>query len=284
MKLALVLVVVLAVLAQSQIPIPNRYDGFSLGDVNSPILFEAFFDLLCPDCAAAWPNVKDVINYYNPSGQASKLHFILHTFPLPYHHNAFYAGQGAHVMNAGSDNLWQYVDTMFENQATYWDGATDSSTPAQVRQDMAKLVESKTGFPQNSFINGLNNDTLNEDTRISWKYGCSRGVAWTPAFFVNGISVLADPSWTLADWRMLLDPLLSAGVAAPAAAGPSPRKYGNACSRAAETERARRTLHASFLPVLLDCPSGEVNCTYSKGHSVCCLKGEHCIPNVGCRC
>jgi len=284
MKLALVVAVLLSAFAHAQIPIPNHYDGFALGDVNSPILFEAFFDLLCPDCAAAWPNIKDVLNYYNPSGQASKLRFLLHTFPLPYHHNAFYASQGAHIVDASSDSLWSYVDSMFENQATFWDGATDGITPNQVRQNMATLVESKTGFPQKSFINGLSNDTLNMDTRVSWKYGCSRGVAWTPAFFVNGISVLADPSWTLSDWRMLLDPLLS-GNAAPIELPTVVPGHLGKCSRAVLAERARRTLHASFLPSTPnDCPSGEVPCTYKPGKTVCCLKGENCIPNVGCRC
>ena len=53
-------------------------------------------------------------------------------------------------------------------------------------------------------------DDLNEDTRVSWKTGCSRSVTGTPSFFVNGVPVQADASWTLDQWTALLDPLYSA--------------------------------------------------------------------------
>ena len=46
-------------------------------------------------------------------------------------------------------------------------------------------------------------------TRVSWKYGCSRGNFGTPGFLVNGVAVEADPSWTLGNWTSLLDPLLA---------------------------------------------------------------------------
>jgi len=264
----------------AQIPIPNRYDGFGQGDIKAPIFFEAFFDLLCPDCAGAWPNIKDVINFYNPSDKPSQLRFILHTFPLPYHHNAFYAGQGAHVVNAGAPLLlWQYVDSMFANQATFWDDATSSITPDDLKVSMATLVASQIGFNRGQFLNGLSNDTLNMDTRISWKYGCSRGVAWTPAFFVNGISVVADPSWTLSDWRMILDPLLSGDRSS--FVHPQHPKLGK-CPLSVVNHRARHPVQDSV--GLEACPPGQFNCTYKPGKTQCCLNGEHCVPNVGCRC
>ena len=34
--------------------------------------------------------------------------------------------------------------------------------------------------------------------------------AGTPNFLVNGLPVNADPSWTLAQWQALLDPLYTA--------------------------------------------------------------------------
>jgi hypothetical protein len=259
----------------AQIPIPNRYDGFGLGDPQAPIMFEAFFDLLCPDCAGAWPNIKDVISYYNPPSK-SQLYFILHTFPLPYHHNAFYASQGVHVVNAIAPNLlWKYVDSMFTNQASFWDDATSGSTPDNVKLSMASLVESTVGINHGQFLNGLSNDTLNMDTRISWKYGCSRGVAWTPAFFVNGISVVADPSWTLSDWRIILDPLVSGERVSRHSHGAFDK-----CSLSVKNHRAAHPLQDT----VGDCPAGQFACTYKPGKTQCCLNGEHCIPNVGCRC
>lgn len=48
---------------------------------------------------------------------------------------------------------------------------------------------------------------------IAWKYACSRYTTGTPNFLVNGLPVAADPSWTLAQWQQLLDPLYSASAA-----------------------------------------------------------------------
>ena len=55
--------------------------------------------------------------------------------------------------------------------------------------------------------------------RGSWKYGTSRGVSGTPAFFVNGVAVPGftgeTPAgdyayWNETQWKQLIDPLLSA--------------------------------------------------------------------------
>ena len=37
----------------------------------------------------------------------------------------------------------------------------------------------------------------------------SGGVAATPTFMVNDVFVSATPSWTLDDWKKLIDPLLA---------------------------------------------------------------------------
>ena len=34
------------------------------------------------------------------------------------------------------------------------------------------------------------------------------GVAGTPTFMVNDVVVSADPSWTVDDWKKVIDPLL----------------------------------------------------------------------------
>jgi len=252
-------------LATAQIPIPNRYDGFSQGSPSSPILFEAFFDLLCPDCAAAWPNIRDVLAYYNPSGQPSALRFYLHAFPLPFHTWGYSAAQGAQAIWATSPQLiFKYVDTMFKSQAGFWNGQTAQMTGNQVQSLMATVAQQGTGFPSSLFLAGLQNSTDDMNARISWKYGCSRGVAGTPSFFVNGIQVQADPSWTLAEWRQILDPLL-----------PSSFTHLN----------THKTLSPSVdFDSLGSCPPGQKVCNYLPGKFQCCPPGENCVPNVGCRC
>ena len=77
-------------------------------------------------------------------------------------------------------------------------------------------------------------------------------MAGTPTFFINGVTIDASPSWTLADWKSIIDPILSS--------------------------KDQRQLENE------NCPTSEELCNYSLGKSECCLSGERCIPNVGCRC
>jgi len=234
------------------------------GSPSSPILFEAFFDPLCPDCAAAWPNIKNVLAYYNPSGQPSALRFYLHSFPLPFHTWAYSASQGAQTIWANSPQLiFQYFDTMFSSQSEFWNSATSSLTGTQVLSMMADVVQAGTGFSSATFMNGMYNSTSDLNARISWKYGCSRGVSGTPWFFVNGIQVQADPSWTLSDWRQVLDPLL-------------PSSFAHL--------KARKQLSPLDMGSFQSCPAGQKQCNYLPGKYQCCPPGESCVPNAGCRC
>jgi len=268
---AVLFVLVLAVAVAgcwAQIPIPKRYDGVYQGTPDSPLLLEAFFDLLCPDCAATWPTVQQVLEYYNPPKSPSQIRFYLHAFPLPYHRNGFYSAQGlkAVASESGLDAAWEYVNVMFQNQGSFWDDPTFEMTGDQVQNAMGSLVQSSGIMSSDDFVAGLNNDSINMDTRIGWKYGCSRGVSGTPTFFINGILVGADSSWTFADWRSVLDPLLAPGSTMNSLVGGFSYNM--------------RTNHVA--PP--NCPPGKKLCNYSPNKYACCTPGEQCIPNVGCRC
>jgi len=255
---ALVITVVVA-------QIPNRYDGFSQGDVNSPVLFEAYMDLLCPASNAAWPTIKEVLNFYNPSGSASKLRFYMHLFPLPFHHNAFFVAQGLRLIDSESELTWQYVDLLFENQVSFQDAQTADNSANQVIQMVAALVEKSLNFSSQQFMNGMQNFTYNEAARNGYEYGCTRGVSGTPMFFINGFMIAADSSWSFDDWRQVIDPLL-----------------GNAPVRTTRStcQRSRMTGPRDPPP----CQPGQTQCQYLPGKYECCLSGENCIKGVGCRC
>ena len=78
------------------------------------------------------------------------------------------------------------------------------------------------------------------------------GVAGTPTFFVNGVFINASPSWSLADWKSVIDPILAA--------------------------------NKKISSHVMGCPPSQKQCNYAPHKSECCLAGENCIPNVGCRC
>ncbi len=78
------------------------------------------------------------------------------------------------------------------------------------------------------------------------------GASGTPTFLINGVATSADASWTLADWKSVIDPILASNEAVSSD--------------------------------IKDCPAGRVECAYLPHKTQCCLPGERCIPNVGCRC
>jgi predicted DsbA family dithiol-disulfide isomerase len=157
------------------VPLPNTYDGFKLGSPSAPVLLEAFLDLLCPDCAAAFPTLQQVAAAYGPS----RLQFILHVFPLPYHTYAFLGAQGAQVIKSvnGTDAaVFDFAAAMFNGaQQSFWNDATANMTSGQVATAYGALVAGlDVGVSAAAFAAGMADDDLNEDARISWKYACSR--------------------------------------------------------------------------------------------------------------
>ncbi|CAF3312408.1 unnamed protein product [Rotaria sp. Silwood2] len=244
--------VVLVGFTSAQVPIPSHPDGYGVGGpADAHVVVEMFLDPLCPDCKASWPTVLQVIQYYG-----TKIHFRFHTFPLPYHTNSFVASQGVHVIaNATSRNLdaiFLYVTKVFENQEKWYNDATKTMTMPQVVDSLATFVAQLGLVTKDKFLAGMANDDINDETRISWKYACSRNVVGTPTFLINGVAVSADASWSVDDWKSVIDPILASNGVAPSK--------------------------------VKDCPSGQTECDYAPHKSQCCLAGERCIKNVGCRC
>lgn len=246
----------------AQIPIPQRPDGFAMGSFDAPVVLDVHLDLLCPDSKATWPNLLAIKGKYT-----SKVTVVHHTFPLPYHRNAFLAGQGAHVL-AGQKS---YVDLMFANQDSFSTSATMNMSATDVIAAMDKLVSGAGVAAPGVIAAGLQDATMDENTRISWKYGCSRGVAGTPWFFINGVPLSADPTWDINAWSQVIDPLLNPSNAAM-------------CRLAKQKRAAKKVPVVQFANGVATCPAGDVLCTYMPGKTQCCLAGEMCIPNVGCRC
>jgi len=278
--LALCAVLVAPMPAAAQVPIPNRPDGWQIGGpLSAPIVLDAFFDVLCPDCAGAWPTVKQLVSFYG-----AKLAVNVHTFPLPYHFLGFPAAQAARVCVNGGADPTAVLDFFFAQQSNFWNNALDNATYTQVQAQLGEMLVLNKLTTAAAFVKGMADPYVNNDARISWKYGCSRTVSGTPTFFVNGVFLNADPTWTLADWRSVLDPLLQAqpttavaAVEEPAEAVPHHRHRHSKCSQRSAASRV-------FVEQVTDCPAGEPACTYLPGKTECCFAGEMCIPNVGCRC
>ncbi|KAJ5072913.1 hypothetical protein M0811_09125 [Anaeramoeba ignava] len=190
----------------SQAPIPKRPDGHKQGDINAPVYLEMFCDLLCPDCAHSWPTIKNVLEYYG----SSKIYFIFHVFPLPYHTSAFFMAEASLVLENYTQSLfWDLLDSLYidSKQQMFWDDAVENTTLEGIKSLMGSYLLDEFGLPNSYFWNGMNDVTIDWNSRVSWKYACTRGVSGTPTFMVNGVYVAMGSDSSLNDWINLLNPL-----------------------------------------------------------------------------
>ncbi|RWR85078.1 aspartyl protease family protein 1-like protein [Cinnamomum micranthum f. kanehirae] len=199
------------VVVDGQVPIPPRYDGFVYrkSQGTESIVVEAFFDPLCPDSRDAWPPLKQALTYY--ACNRYSLSLIVHPFPLPYHDNAFVACRALHIANGlNTSTTYPLLELFFKYQGWYYNKPTHTMSRAAVVDRMVKLVVEAVGNSSLSTIeSGFVDAKTDSATRISFKYGCSRGVTGTPYFFVNGFPLPGSGSALNYDkWRSILDPLL----------------------------------------------------------------------------
>nr|AOS49624.1 hypothetical protein [Davallia tyermanii] len=196
------------------IPIPRRYDGFvfNASSSSSPVLLEAFFDPLCPDSADAWPVVKKIAQYFQDD-----LLLIVHPFPLPYHHNAYFASRALHIINNLNSSLtYPLLELFFENQDSFSTSETLAEAPSSVVDRIVQLAadslnELVSSDFESQFKAGFSDTGTDLITRVSFKFGCSRVVVGTPYFFVNGIPLYdADSAWTFSEWAEIIEPLTGA--------------------------------------------------------------------------
>ncbi|XP_072988338.1 uncharacterized protein [Typha latifolia] len=194
----------------AQVPIPAKIDGFVYKSTpvwGDSVVVEAFLDPLCPDSRDSWPPLKQALQYYS-----SRLSLIVHPFPLPYHSNAFLACRSLHIANKlNASSTYPLLEIFFKYQEKYYNAPTYKMTRASVIGDMAKMAVMALGENSlSAFRSGFNDSQTDFAARISFKYGCSRGVTGTPFFFVNGIP-LSDSGSPLDynKWRSIIDPLVT---------------------------------------------------------------------------
>ena len=188
------------------VPFPPRYDGFSVGTPGAPFVLEAFYDLMCPGSKASSKVMSQVLNAINFNSNPN-FQFILHIFPLPYHINAHYAAIGARVianLSADTDDFWQYIENIFNNQDALSD--TMLNTTAQVVSMITQFgLEGINSVEQSKFLAGMNDSSLDQLARLGWKYGATRRVAATPTYLANGVMIDNSYSFQYGDWIHFLN-------------------------------------------------------------------------------
>jgi protein-disulfide isomerase len=169
-----------------------------------------FFDIQCPDSAAAWPTMLSLLKQY------PKVRFRVVLSPLPYHLQSFRADSAAQALYnlGGGDDASLFVDILtqgFANQQSLFNQPSANLTLLQVQENLYHNVLKK--IPQlshTSFEDFVAAWVEAESPmRVQWKYGVKKGVYGTPFYVVNGLSFPQEQfnSYTIEQWKVIFDQL-----------------------------------------------------------------------------
>ncbi|XP_071849039.1 uncharacterized protein [Apostichopus japonicus] len=187
----------------SQPSVPRRPQGFpykaECGNVKVEI--DLFLDLTCPDSKAAYPVVKQVADYYG-----NDVHLKTYMFPLPYHRASFLTCQGTFGIDSFNKNLtYDWINTVFDQQSSLYNSLTANLGDDKIYDILGTMAVS-VGLKADDFIK--RSAASGTDTRVQWKYGCTRGVYGTPAAFVNGVNLNMERAWSFEEWVKLISHLI----------------------------------------------------------------------------
>ncbi|KAL3641024.1 hypothetical protein CASFOL_015992 [Castilleja foliolosa] len=190
--------------------VPSKVDGFWYGGKRAEegrVRIEAFLDPVCPDSRDSWEPLKQAFNNYG----SSVVELVVYLLPLPYHDNAFVASRALHIVNElNSSATYTLLEAFFENQEQFYGKATFNMSRANVIDKIMTFSAEVLGSSSLSAIkSGFNDTETDHATRISFKFGCLRGVYATPFFFVNGFPLAgAGSALSYDEWRQVIDPLV----------------------------------------------------------------------------
>ena len=212
LEMKYLLFAVLIISVWSSAPVPTRPDGYvHKSTPNKVVRLDAYVDLLWSGCKAFEPVFMDYLNTTKVNGTSISdlVEVVVHIFPLPFHHHAFYASQLVpfiYDLNKNNTQVYQYVKWILANQDDFLDGSVNLNE----QEVKSKLCYQSSGamkfFTKAQCDQEFSQGTHDYATRISWKFGTYNGVYGTPTLFLNGVMV--DPPFTQKDWDSLLLPYL----------------------------------------------------------------------------
>lgn len=172
-----------------------------------------FEDLQCPDCASAYPVVRETAN-------AHKVPVMLHDFPLPRHNWSFDAAIWARYFDTQSEKLGNdFRGFIYQNQVQI--------NPDTLRQYVDKFAaENKVTVPSKVDSDGKLRALVEADYVLGQKIGLEH----TPTIFVIGKGTVSTPFVEVVDRdqlsQIIEDMQKKAGSAAPAKR-PAAKKKAN---------------------------------------------------------
>ncbi|KAJ8561319.1 hypothetical protein K7X08_027509 [Anisodus acutangulus] len=139
-------------------------------------------------------------NFYSFESDQIVVTMTMHLFP-----------HALHIINKlNTSATYRLLESFFDQQGKFYGKATFNLSKASVVDKVAKFTYNAIGSSNYAAVKaGFTDPKTDQATRISFKYGCVKGVYGTPFFFVNRFP-LPDAGSPLdyKAWRNILDPLL----------------------------------------------------------------------------
>jgi len=154
---------------RKELPAPSS-DNPTRGPLNAPILIHEFADFQCPYCRRVEETLKDLEKAY-----PSKLRFVWHDYPLPFHDRARPAAIAAREARAqkGDAGFWKLHELLFSNDDPLSDEVL-AKHAAALHLDETRLTAART--------DGRFDAVLASDKALA----DGAGIHGTPAFVING--------------------------------------------------------------------------------------------------
>lgn len=189
------------------IPIPRRPSGVLLGDQAAVITIDAFVDIQCPHSRTIWPTLLNVIKHYEKASVSLKVHLIT----LSNHRQAWDMSLGIFALADGDTNkFYDFATFLYERQDEFYNAAFMHKTHDHLRQLIADKAEDHSNIDRSQFLDRMSDDDIYTLARTPIRYAATKAVWATPTVFINnGGRVPVDHLSKLADWKEVIDPLLS---------------------------------------------------------------------------
>jgi len=153
------------------------HDDAVKGKTDAPITIIEFVDYECPYCGSFFKETyPQIVQNYIDTG---KVKYVVRDFPLPFHENAATAANAAEcVKDQGGDEMYyQFHDLLFTNQ---------NILSVENYKTWAKGFD----INQEKFASCVDENKFKAEVEADMKMGESYGVQGTPAFFINGKSLM----------------------------------------------------------------------------------------------
>ncbi|GFN99608.1 eppin [Plakobranchus ocellatus] len=188
--------------------VPNRPLGFFFGGPpQSPsVEVVAYLDITCPDSKAVYPTLLMVASNYKPS----QVQLRVHLFSMPFHRHSHTLSKAALVLDLyqpNGDTAFKWMSLVYSNIDSLSTSGTYKQSDEEVLNLITNLARNLTGIKEDTFVEKVKDTSIDQMTRLDFKYGCTRGVYAVPSFTINDIFTDAS-TWTFDQWKTFLDSLL----------------------------------------------------------------------------